>query len=176
MYYSPLANRVLLREIEETKTTASGLWIPDVARKHKGVAFGEVIAVGPGRLNAEGQHIPVHVKVGDIVLFPRQAPAVLPLLDDLGNEEAVLMLPESDIIAVVHGLPRASHLVDIGGAPLSIMPSSLALPDSVYGNREGIDRSIADLKQVNAPPDVIAEIAREQVDSGEGDAEIIEQP
>lgn len=175
MIYVPLANRVILREVEETKTTAGGLWVPDIARKHKGVAFGEVIAVGPGRLNSEGRNVPVHVKVGDVVLFPRQAPAVLPLLDDQGNEEAVLMLPETDIIAIVHGLPRASHIVDIGGAPLSIAPSSLGLPDGVYANRDGIDRSVSDLKQTGAPPDVIAEVSRENVDQGAGDAEMIEQ-
>lgn len=156
MRYLPLANRVIFREIEESKTTSSGLWIPDVARGAKGVAFGEVLEVGPGRLNSEGKLIPVSVKRGDVVAFPRQAPAVLPIINESGVEEDVLMCQENDIIAVVQDLPRATTLVDRTGAPLSLQPTSLALPDAVYSNREGIDRAVSDLK--NAPPDVIADV------------------
>ena len=172
MRFEPLAHRVILREIQEQKTTAGGLWVPDIARKNKGVAFGEVIAVGPGRLNAEGKNVPVHVKVGDIVIFPRQAPAVLPLMYAEGKEEDVLMLPETDIIAKVFDLPRATTLLDITGAPLSLDPASTALPDSVYKNRDDVDRTLSDLK--DAPPDVLAEIRAEQVDQGEGDDDVVE--
>lgn len=157
MRYQPLANRVIMREVHEDKTTRGGLWVPDIARRNKGLSYGEVIAVGPGRLNAEGKLVPVHVKVGDVVCFPRQAPAVMPLVHADGTEEDVLMCPENDIIAVVHDLPRQSLVMGIDGAPLSIEPSSLALPDGVYKNREDLDRSVSDLKQVNAPPDVIAD-------------------
>lgn len=158
MQYKPLANRVIMREIQERKTTAGGLFIPDIARRQKGLTFAEVIAVGPGRYNADGRMIPVHVKVGDIVAVPRNAPAVLPLLDDAGNEDLVLMCPENDIVATVIGLPRQSHIVGADGAYLDMVPVSHAVPDSVYENREGMDRTIADLRQVNAPPDVIDEM------------------
>lgn len=158
MNYSPLANRVILREIQETKTTAGGLWVPDIARKNKGITFAEVLAIGPGRHNAEGNPVPMYVKVGDVVALPRQAPAVLPLLGDDGSEQIVLMCPENDIIAIVSGLPRQSHIVGMDGAPLDIVPQSLAVADSVYENREGMDRTISDLRQVNAPPDVIEEM------------------
>lgn len=161
MRYEPLANRVILEPIEESKQTKGGLFVPDVATRNKGVAFGRVIAVGPGRNTAEGGLIPCHVKIGDIVLFPRNAPAVLPLLDDEGDETIVLMLPENDVIAVVHDLPRSTGLVDISGAILSIVPQSLATPDSVYQNRDDADRTISDLRQAKHPPDVIAEIAAE---------------
>lgn len=158
MQYKPLANRVIMREIQERKTTGGGLWIPDIARRQKGLVFCEVIAVGPGRYNADGRMIPVHVKVGDVVAVPRNAPAVLPLLDDEGNEDAVLMCPENDIVATVIGLPRQTHIVGMDGAPLDLAPQSMALPDSVYENREGMDRTISDLKSVGAPPDVIDEM------------------
>ncbi len=176
MRYAPLANRVIMREIEERNTTGGGLWVPDIARKNKGVAFAEVSAVGPGRNGPDGTVIPVHVKPGDVVMIPRQAPAVLPLLDEHGNEKEVLMCPENDIIAIVHGLPRATTIVDRTGVPLSLTPQSLALPDGVYANREGIDEAISDLRQSGAPPDVIEEIARENVDQTEGSPEIIEAP
>ncbi len=173
MRYEPLANRVIMEPVSESKRTAGGLHVPDVATRNKGVAFGKVIATGPGRVNAEGRTIPCSVKVGDVVLFPRQAPAVLPLLDNEGNETMVLMCPDNDIIAVVHDLPRDSGLTDINGQRiLAIVPQSTALPDAVYGNREGIERALSDLK--DAPPDVREEIAREHEDQHEGSSEVIE--
>lgn len=158
MKFEPLANRVILEEIEEGRRVGS-LFVPDVARKNKAVAFGVVTAVGPGRVNAEGKVIPCHVKVGDTVLYPRQAPAVLPLMADDGTWRDVLLLPENDVIAVVHDLPRQSAIAGLDGAFLSIAPQSMARPDVAYKNEDDAGRSIADLKQSGAPPDVIADVA-----------------
>jgi chaperonin GroES len=160
----PLANRVVFTMIEESKLTKGKLWVPDIAHKNRGIAYGEVIAVGPGRNAPDGRLVPCHLKVGDVIMFPRVAPAVLTIEDDDGNELEVLMCPENDVIAKVTGLKRQSSLVGIDGAALSIEPQSLALPDGVYANREGIDRSISDLKQSKAPPDVIAELTAEGTD------------
>ena len=175
MHYIPLASRVIMEEIQEGNRTNAGLWVPDVARKNKSVAFGKVIAVGPGRLNSEGRLVPVHVAVGDIVLFPRQAPAVLPLTDDAGDEHEVLMCSETDIIAVVHGLARESSIIGSDGAPLSLQPVSHALPDMVYANRESLTEAMMDLRQSGAPPEVLHELMTEHVDQHEGSAEVIEQ-
>jgi chaperonin GroES len=158
MRYEPLANRIIMEPVAESKVTAGNIVIPDIATRNKHVAFGKVIAVGPGRNTQDGGLIPCHVKVGDIVLFPRNAPAALPLLDSQGNEDMVLMCPENDIIAVVHDLPRQSSIVGLDGALLAMEPSSLALPDQVYENRDGIDRSVYELTKANAPPDVIADV------------------
>jgi chaperonin GroES len=162
--FEPLANRIIIAPIEESKVTPGGLVIPDVATRNKQVAFGTVLAVGPGRNTADGGLIPCHVKVGDVVLFPRQAPAVLPLIDNDGEETKVLMCAENDVIAIVHDLPRATGLTDINGAHITLSPSSLALPDSVYENREGIERAISDLRQSQAPQDVIDEVANDHDD------------
>lgn len=156
MKYLPLANRVFFDEIEEDKRAGS-LWIPDIARKNKGISFGVVNAVGPGRLNAEGKLVPVSVKPGDTICFPRQAPAVLPILCD-GEWKDTLMCAENDIIAVVEELPRQSSVMGLDGAPLSIMPVSMARPDAAYKNIDDIDRSVSDLRQSGAPPDVIDEV------------------
>lgn len=158
MKYQPLANRVFIEEIEEDKRAGS-LWIPDIARKNKGVAFGTVIAVGPGRYSVDGKLVPCHVKPGDTVAYPRQAPAVLPVLHDDGQWRDVLMLEENHIIATVEGLPRQSAIAGLDGAFLSIAPQSMARPDVAYKNEDDADRSIADLKQSGAPPDVIADMA-----------------
>ena len=61
----PLEDRIVIRQVEAEQTTASGLVIPDTAKEKP--QEGEVIAVGPGRVDDNGNRIPVDVKVGDVV-------------------------------------------------------------------------------------------------------------
>ena len=65
----PLEDRIVIRQVEAEQTTASGLVIPDTAKEKPQV--GEVIAVGPGRVDDNGNRIPVDVKVGDVVIYSR---------------------------------------------------------------------------------------------------------
>ena len=65
----PLADRIVIRQVEAEQTTASGLVIPDTAKEKP--QEGEVIAVGPGRVDDNGNRIPVDVKVGDVVIYSR---------------------------------------------------------------------------------------------------------
>ena len=65
----PLEDRIVIRQVEAEQTTASGLVIPDTAKEKP--QEGEVIAVGPGRVDDKGNRIPVDVKVGDVVIFSR---------------------------------------------------------------------------------------------------------
>ena len=65
----PLEDRIVIREVEAEQTTASGLVIPDTAKEKP--QEGEVIAVGPGRVDDNGNRIPVDVKVGDVVIYSR---------------------------------------------------------------------------------------------------------
>src|SRR5438309_8165649 len=62
----PLADRVAIRPLEDTEEMKGGLYIPDTA-KEKPIQ-GEVIAVGPGRLE-KGQRVPMELKVGDRVVY-----------------------------------------------------------------------------------------------------------
>ncbi|MES2088268.1 MAG: co-chaperone GroES [Patescibacteria group bacterium] len=67
----PLGDRVLIRELEVTdrlEKTAGGIYIPDSVKDDRGSKRGEVIAVGPGRID-DGELIPMNVKVGDVVLY-----------------------------------------------------------------------------------------------------------
>jgi chaperonin GroES len=91
--FSPLGDRVLVAPAEKggEKTLASGIIIPESADKEK-LLTGEVIAVGPGRMNNEGKRIPMEVEVGETVLFKK--PWDEPLKID-GVEYYVLA--ESDI-------------------------------------------------------------------------------
>ena len=65
----PLEDRVLVQPLEAEQTTASGLVIPDTAKEKP--QEGEVIAVGPGRVDDNGNRVPVDVKVGDTVIYSR---------------------------------------------------------------------------------------------------------
>src|SRR6266496_1379676 len=67
MNVRPLADRVLVRRIEEKETMKGGIIIPDTAKEKP--QEGEVVAVGPGRLTEEGKRIAMDVKKGDHILI-----------------------------------------------------------------------------------------------------------
>jgi chaperonin GroES len=67
MNVRPLADRILVRRIEEQETVRGGIIIPDTAKEKP--QEGEVVAVGPGRKTEEGKLIPLDVKKGDRVLI-----------------------------------------------------------------------------------------------------------
>jgi len=137
--YLPLYDRLIVEEADDNKRTAGGLFIPDAYTNRKHVAFGRVVAAGCGRTNTEGKTVPLQVKVGDVIAYPRNAPAKVPVFDADGNEHEQMLLREADVIAVVEDMPVVTSLVGLSGAPLSISPASRGLPDSVYENREAID-------------------------------------
>lgn len=158
MKYQPLADRVIVEPAQDNRVSRGGIVMPDIVQSHRLLAFGTVVSHGNGRVNAEGLCVPLTVKVGDVVAYPRREAQAIPLLRDDGSELELLMLREGQIVAIVHDLPKATSLVDVAGAPLSMMPSSRGLPDVVYENRDAMDRSAADLRAVNAPADVLAEL------------------
>ncbi|MFZ0141270.1 MAG: co-chaperone GroES, partial [Aeromicrobium sp.] len=65
----PLEDRLVIKAIEAEQTTASGLVIPDTAKEKP--QEGEVIAVGPGRVDDNGNRVPLDVSVGDKVIFSK---------------------------------------------------------------------------------------------------------
>ena len=87
----PLADRVAIRPMEETQEMKGGLYIPDTA-KEKPIQ-GEVIAVGPGRLE-KGQRVPLELKVGDRVVYGKYTGSQVELED-----EEIILIKESDVIA-----------------------------------------------------------------------------
>lgn len=139
MRYEPLFDRVLVAPISEGSTSKGGLLIPDVAARSRPYAYGDVIAIGFGRTNIEGKTVPLQVKVGDVICYPRKRGVAMPITNDDGSEIEVLMLSENEIIAIVHDLPRPSLLTGLDGRLLKMVPSSKGLPDVVYQNREAMD-------------------------------------
>jgi chaperonin GroES len=89
----PLADRVVVRPLEETEQMRGGLYIPDTAKEKP--QQGEVIAVGPGRLE-KGQRVPMDLKVGQRVLYGKYAGTEVTI-----DDEQLLIIKESDVLAVI---------------------------------------------------------------------------
>jgi chaperonin GroES len=90
---SPLADRVVVKALEETEQMRGGLYIPDTAKEKP--QQGEIVAVGPGRFD-EGKRVPMDLKVGDKVLYGKYSGTEITL-----DNEQFLILRESDVLAVV---------------------------------------------------------------------------
>ena len=97
---TPLHDRVLIKRIEEKESVKGGIIIPDTAKEKP--QEGEVIAVGAGRIE-KGERVPLDVKVGDRVLFGKYSGDVLKV-----DEEELLIMKESDILAKVSGAAKAA--------------------------------------------------------------------
>jgi chaperonin GroES len=91
----PLEDRILVKTLDAEQTTASGLVIPDTAKEKP--QEGEVIAVGPGRWNEDGdERIPLDIAVGDKVIYSKYGGTEV----KYGGEE-YLILSARDVLAVV---------------------------------------------------------------------------
>ena len=92
---TPLEDRILVKTLEAEQTTASGLVIPDTAKEKP--QEGEVIAVGPGRFNEDGdERIPLDISVGDKVIYSKYGGTEV----KYGGEE-FLILSARDVLAIV---------------------------------------------------------------------------
>ena len=91
----PLADRVVVRALDEGEQRRGGLYIPDTAKEKP--QQGEVIAAGPGKFDERGgQRIPMDVKVGDKVLYGKYSGTEVTI-----DGEQLLILRESDVLAIV---------------------------------------------------------------------------
>jgi chaperonin GroES len=94
MKFRPLHDRVVVRRIEAEEKTAGGIIIPDTAKEKP--MEGEVIAVGPGARNEQGQLVPLDVKQGDRILFGKWSGTEVKI-----DGEELLIMKESDIMGIV---------------------------------------------------------------------------
>lgn len=93
MKLRPLADRVIVKRLENETKTASGIVLPENAAEKPDQ--GEVLAVGPGRFE-EGKQVPMNVKVGDRVLFGKYSGQTVKV-----DGEELLVMKEDDLFAVV---------------------------------------------------------------------------
>jgi len=91
----PLEDRILIKALDAEQTTASGLVIPDTAKEKP--QEGQVMAVGPGRFDEDGEkRIPLDVNVDDVVIFSKYGGTEVKY-----NGEEFLLLSARDVLAVV---------------------------------------------------------------------------
>jgi chaperonin GroES len=98
--FRPLHDRVVVRRLSGDEKTAGGIIIPDTAKEKP--MEGEVIAVGPGARNEQGNIVPMDVKEGDRILFGKWSGTEVKL-----DGEELLIMKESDIMGVVEGGQKA---------------------------------------------------------------------
>ena len=96
MNIRPLHDRVVIRRMEEERTSAGGIVLPDSATEKP--IQGEVVAVGNGKILNSGEARPLDVKVGDRVLFGKYSGTEV----KIGDEE-LLVMREEDIMGVIEG-------------------------------------------------------------------------
>ena len=90
----PLDDRIVVQANEGDQTTASGLVIPDTAKEKP--QEGEVVAVGPGRIDDNGNRVPLDVAVGDKVIYSKYGGTEV----KFGGDD-LLVLSARDVLAVV---------------------------------------------------------------------------
>ena len=94
MALRPLHDRVIVKRLDNERTTASGIVIPESAAEKPDQ--GEVISVGPGKRGDDGKLVPVDVKAGDKVLFGKYAGQAVKV-----DGEELLVIREDEILAVI---------------------------------------------------------------------------
>lgn len=92
--FRPLGNRVLLRRLAADETLKGGIILPDSAKKKQEQA--EVIAIGTGKKDKNGQLIPIPVTIGDVVLVEKYSGQEVTL-----NDEEYVIARADDLIAVI---------------------------------------------------------------------------
>ena len=100
MAFTPLHDRVVVRRIEGDDKTAGGLIIPDNAKEKP--AEGEVVAVGAGARDDDGDRIAMDVKAGDRILFGKWSGTEVTI-----DGEELLIMKESDILGIMDGAKAA---------------------------------------------------------------------
>ena len=89
----PLADRVVIKALQETEQMRGGLFIPDTAKEKP--QQGEIVAVGPGRYE-DSKLVPMSLKVGDKVLYGKYSGTEVTI-----NNDQLLILRETDVLAVI---------------------------------------------------------------------------
>jgi len=93
-HIKPLGDRVLVKPIEKETETSSGLLLPETAKEKP--QEGEILAVGTGRRDDDGERIALDVEVGNRVLFAKYAGTEIKI-----DGQKLLIMKESDILGII---------------------------------------------------------------------------
>jgi chaperonin GroES len=102
MKFRPLHDRVVVRRLDAEEKTTGGIIIPDTAKEKP--MEGEVIAVGPGARNEQGQIVALDVREGDRILFGKWSGTEVKI-----EGEELLILKESDVMGIIEGTPASKR-------------------------------------------------------------------
>jgi chaperonin GroES len=94
MKFRPLHDRIVVRRVSSEEKTKGGIIIPDTAKEKP--QEGEVVAVGPGARNEQGQIVALDVKVGDRVLFGKWSGTEIKI-----DGEELLIMKEADVMGII---------------------------------------------------------------------------
>ncbi len=94
MKIKPLADRVVVKPLEETEQKKGSIIIPDTAKEKP--QQGEIVAVGPGKMSDEGKPVKMELKKGDKVLYGKYSGTEVTV-----DGEELLIMRESDVLAVI---------------------------------------------------------------------------
>lgn len=94
MKIKPLGDRVVVKMLESEETTKSGIVLPGTAKEKPQVA--EIVAVGPGKIDDDGNKIVMEVKVGERVLISKYAGTEVKV-----DKQELTILKQGDILAIV---------------------------------------------------------------------------
>jgi chaperonin GroES len=94
MRAKPLNDRVLVKRFEENEVVKGGIIIPDSAKEKP--MEGEVVAVGPGKMQDDGKRSPLDVKTGDRILFGKYSGTEIKI-----DDQDYIIMREEEILAVL---------------------------------------------------------------------------
>jgi chaperonin GroES len=94
MKIKPLADRVVVKPLEETEQKKGSIIIPDTAKEKP--QQGKIVAVGPGKMSDEGKPVKMELKVGDKVLYGKYSGTEVTV-----DGDELLIMRESDVLAVI---------------------------------------------------------------------------
>jgi len=94
MNIKPLADRVVVKPLEQEEAKVGNIYIPDTAKEKP--QEGKIIAVGPGKISDSGEKVPMEVKVGNKVLYGKYSGTEVTV-----DGEEYLIMRESDVLAII---------------------------------------------------------------------------
>ena len=95
MNIKPLHDNILIQPVTEEEKTAGGIIVPDTAKEKP--MKGKVVALGPGKLDKDGQRMPLDVKNNDVVLYGKYSGTEFKM-----NDNEYLIMKEDDVLAVLN--------------------------------------------------------------------------
>src|SRR4051812_27172592 len=159
MNFRPLHDRVVIRRVTAEEKTSGGIIIPDTAQEKP--MQGEVISVGPGARNENGEIVALDVKAGDRILFGKWSGTEVRL-----DGEELLIMKESDIMGIIEGQSTgavcrqgnrlnalcgaADDLLQVAQVPARLLSSVLEARNG-SGLHKQVERGVFDQCHVGRP-------------------------